>query len=73
MTVYVRQGCHLCDEAVAVVERVAAGRARVERVDIDDDPVLHDRYTIRVPVVAVDGVEVADYQIAPEQLDAVLS
>ena len=72
ITVYTRQGCHLCDEAVAVVTRVAAGRADVELVDIDRDPTLVERYTVRVPVVAVDGVEVAQYQVAAEQLEAVL-
>jgi glutaredoxin len=70
VTVYSRRGCHLCDEAVAVVRRVSGGRAEVEVVDIDADPRLTERYTIRVPVIAVDGVEIAEYQIAPEQLEA---
>lgn len=72
ITVYTRQGCHLCEEAIAVVTRVAAGRADVELVDIDRDPALIERYTVRVPVVTVDGVEVAQYQVAAEQLDAIL-
>ena len=73
VTVYTRKGCHLCDDAIAVVRAVAAGRARVELVDIDADPVLHERYTVRVPVVAVDGVEVAEYQVAEDQLRAALA
>ncbi len=73
VTVYTRAGCHLCDDAIAVVRKVAAGRARIELVDIDVDPALVDRYTVRVPVVAVDGVEIADYQIAPEQLEMALA
>lgn len=73
VTVYTRQGCHLCDEAIAVVRLVADGRADVELIDIDADPELTERYTVRVPVVAVDGVEVAQYQIAPEQLEAALT
>lgn len=75
VTVYTRDGCHLCDEAVAVVRATAAGEPRVtvELVDIDADPVLHERYTVRVPVVAVDGVEIAEFQIAPEQLLAALA
>lgn len=72
VTVYSRQGCHLCDEAIAVVRRIADRRARVEVVDIDADPQLTERYTVRVPVIAVDGVEIAEYQIAPEQLEAAL-
>lgn len=72
VTVFTRRGCHLCDDAVAIVRRVAAGRADVELVDIDGDPVLFERYTVRVPVVAVDGVEIADYQIAADQLESAL-
>jgi predicted thioredoxin/glutaredoxin len=73
VTVYTRVGCHLCDEAIAVVRAAAEGRAHVELVDIDADPDLHDRYTVRVPVVAVDGVEIAQYQVAPEQIAQALS
>lgn len=73
VTVYTRAGCHLCDEAIATVREVATGRARIELVDIDADPALYERYTVRVPVVAVDGVEIADYQIAPDQLEWALS
>jgi hypothetical protein len=68
ITVYTRAGCHLCDDAIAVVREVAAGRAHVELVDIDTDPQLVARYTVRVPVVAVEGREIADYQITPDQL-----
>ncbi|MBW3603459.1 MAG: glutaredoxin family protein, partial [Actinobacteria bacterium] len=49
MTVYTRAGCHLCDDAIGVVRRVAAGRARIELIDIDADPELVARYTVRVP------------------------
>jgi glutaredoxin len=73
VTVYTRTGCHLCEDAIAVVRAVAADRADVRLVDIDADPELHDRYTVRVPVVAVDGVEIAEYQVAPEQLETALA
>ncbi len=72
VTVYTRRGCHLCDDAIAIVRRVAAGRADVDLVDIDADPALYERYTVRVPVVAVDGVEIADYQVAADQLESAL-
>jgi len=63
VTVYTRRGCHLCAEAEAVAGRLARGRADVRLVDIDADPALTERYTVRVPVVEVDGVEVAEYQV----------
>jgi hypothetical protein len=73
ITIYTRQGCHLCDDAISVVRRVASGRADIRLVDIDAAPHLTERYTVRVPVVAVDGVEIAEYHIAPDQLEAALA
>jgi glutaredoxin len=51
-----REGCHLCDEARAVVERVTAdlGVAWAER-SVDDDPELRATYGDQVPVTFVDG------------------
>lgn len=73
VTLYTRAGCHLCEIALGVIERVAAGRAEVELVDIGSDPRLLERYTVRVPVVAVDGREIAEYEIDAAQLDAALA
>lgn len=52
-----RAGCHLCDEVLVVVRRVAAdaGLPDVELLDVDADPELHRRFTDQVPVVLVDG------------------
>lgn len=72
VTVYTRAGCHLCERAESVVARVARRRADVEVIDIDTDPVLVDRYTVRVPVVAVDGREVAEFEVDPAALRAAL-
>jgi glutaredoxin len=71
VTVYRRAGCHLCDAAEAVVARVAR-RADVEVVDIDANPALVERYTVRVPVVAVDGEEIAEFEVDPAALRAAL-
>lgn len=62
VVVYTRVGCHLCAQAEALVRRVARGHD-IRVVDIDTDPALTDRYTVRVPVVAVDGTEIAEFQI----------
>jgi hypothetical protein len=71
--VYTRQGCHLCEAAEQVVaELAAAGEAEMVTVDIDADPAITERYTVRVPVVAVDGAELFEYQVDPAALrDAV--
>lgn len=72
ITLYSRQGCHLCAEAEVVVRDLAGDRHQVDVIDIDTDPALHDAYTVRVPVVAVDGVEIAQYQVDPTALAAAL-
>jgi glutaredoxin len=52
ITLYTREGCHLCDEArVAIIPLLREFGATLREVDIDDDPVLHDRYTNDVPVI----------------------
>lgn len=72
VTLYTRQGCHLCADAEEVIRRVATGKADIELVDIDADPAITDRYTVRVPVVEVDGVEIAQYELDPGVLIAAL-
>jgi glutaredoxin len=58
MTLYGKPGCHLCEEARAVVEAARAGRdVELVEVDITLDPVLHGRYGERIPVLAIDGEE----------------
>ena len=56
--IYSRAGCHLCDAAIALLDRYrATGRLELEVVDIDGDPALRERYDQLVPVVVIDGVE----------------
>ena len=47
-----RQGCHLCDEAV---ELLRAHGAEPRLRDVDRDPELFRLYEFRVPVLLVDG------------------
>lgn len=57
--VYTRTGCGLCREAERTVVRLAKG-SHVELIDVDAHAELTDRYTVRVPVVEVDGVEASE-------------
>ena len=54
VVLYTRQGCHLCDEALAVLGRHGL---RPRLVDIDADPLLREQYNESVPVVEIDGRE----------------
>lgn len=64
-----RVGCHLCDEARAVVAAVCAALdvEWVER-DVDADPDLRQRWSDVVPVVLVDSAEHARYRVDPASL-----
>lgn len=49
---YTRQGCHLCDDALALLERHGL---KPQLIDIDQDPQLREKYDCCVPVVAFNG------------------
>jgi glutaredoxin len=54
VTMYMREGCHLCEEAKAAMTPVLkALGARLQEVDIDDDPILLKRYTNDVPIIFI--------------------
>ena len=64
ITLYSRPGCHLCDDALAVLERIRADTPfALETVDIEGDDARVRAYLERIPVVALDGVEVYDYHV----------
>ena len=64
VTLYSRPGCHLCDEARDVLERLSAQTPfTIEEIDITRDDALHARYLERIPVVALDGEELFDYEV----------
>jgi glutaredoxin len=62
VTLYGKPGCHLCDDARAVVERVRAEHPfELREVDVSLDPQLNREYGERIPVLALDGEELFDY------------
>lgn len=69
VTLYTRAGCHLCDDAKAVIDSVRADHPfALDVVDIDNDPSLVALYTTEVPVIAVDGRKAFKYRVTPEAL-----
>ncbi len=53
---YSRPGCHLCDEMMAVIERVGRGTPfTVDVIDISSDAELEARYGLEIPVLLVNG------------------
>lgn len=64
LRLYTRQRCGLCRRAEHLVA-AEAGDVRLELIDVDTDDDLVRRYGIRVPVLEIDGVEVAAYELGP--------
>jgi hypothetical protein len=69
VVLYGRPGCHLCDDARVVLERVRAELpfALLER-DIERDDALMRAYLERIPVVALDGEELFDLFVDEAEL-----
>jgi hypothetical protein len=74
VTLIGKPGCHLCDEARAVVAAVTAdlGEEYVE-LSILDDPDLRARYAEQIPVTLVDGQQHDFWRVSPDRLRAALT
>lgn len=74
VTLFTKPGCHLCDDARAVVEEVCAelGEAWNE-VDILSSEELSARYGEEIPVTLVDGAQHDFWRVDPDRLRAALS
>ena len=67
--VYGARDCHLCENAVRIIERVRAESPfELEEIDITGDDDLERRYRERIPVVEVDGEEAFTYFVHPDAL-----
>ncbi|MFC8731894.1 glutaredoxin family protein [Luteimicrobium sp. NPDC057192] len=74
VVLYVREGCHLCEDARAVVVGACAeaGERYVEQ-DVDADPALREEYGELVPVVTVDGVRQGYWRLDGERVRRALA
>ena len=73
VVVLTRPGCHLCEQAVEVIDAVCAetGDSYEER-NVDRDPELQRRYGEEVPVTFVDGRQHDFWRVDPDRLRAAL-
>ncbi|MBD0745777.1 glutaredoxin family protein [Streptomyces sp. CBMA152] len=73
VTLIGKPGCHLCDDARAVVESVCAETgAAWEEKDITEDEALHKEYWEQIPVVLVDGAQHTFWRVDPARLRSAL-
>jgi glutaredoxin len=73
ITLIGKPGCHLCDDARAVIVRVA-GELGVgwTELDINEDPELAEQYWEQIPVTLVDGRRHDFWQVDEARLRAAL-
>ncbi|MEV6923538.1 glutaredoxin family protein [Dactylosporangium sp. NPDC051485] len=67
LLLYTREGCHLCEEAREVLERVGEP---FEEVDISGDDELEEEYGFRIPVLLLDGKEHGYWRVEEDRLRA---
>lgn len=74
VVLYTRPGCHLCDDAEAVVRDVCAGTGDTwTSVDITGDDDLVRRFTDQVPVTFVDGAQHDFWRVDAQRLRLALT
>lgn len=68
LKLYVTAGCHLCEQAHAVLLQAGLGDA-VEQVEIGYDAQLAERYGWRIPVLRIEpGGNELDWPFGAEQV-----
>ncbi len=71
VTVYTRENCHLCADAIDTIERVADEEGvdvAMDLVDVDTDEQLREEYGERVPYVLLDGSPAFKYRVDEARL-----
>jgi hypothetical protein len=71
VTLIGKPGCHLCDDAKVIVDRVAEANPDVvaEEVSLEDNPLWAELYGELIPVILVDGVELAHWRVDEQALE----
>jgi hypothetical protein len=74
VTLIRKPGCHLCDDAQSVIEKVCGDLGVPwEQKSIDEDPRLHDQYWEQIPVVLVDGEQHTFWRVNEDRLRKALT
>jgi len=64
VTLYSRPGCHLCEEAkAAIAPLLREFGAALREVNIDEDPVLQQRYGWEIPVIFIGPHKAAKHRV----------
>ena len=74
VTLYSKPGCHLCEEVREVLAEISTDqRFTIEEINVQSDAALFAAYRYAIPVVLVDGREIARGRIDPLALQRTLA
>jgi hypothetical protein len=74
VTLYGKKECCLCDEAMVIIEKVAASVPfNLEKKDITEDPVLLEKFGATIPVIFIDGVQAFKYRVNEKRFRELLT
>jgi glutaredoxin len=69
ITLYTRGGCHLCDEAKAVLDHITETTGeRWQEIGVEGDIELEREYGERLPVIMLDGKEHGYFRVEADRL-----
>ena len=70
---YTRPGCHLCEEALAVLRPLLRRHDVGLRIrDVETDPDWERRYGEQIPVGVLSGRKVFKYRVDPTRVEAAI-
>jgi glutaredoxin len=68
--IYSRPGCHLCDQARAVIEKFRGKFAmELRTINVETSADLETRYGMDIPVVFMNGQEAFRHRVNPDELE----
>jgi glutaredoxin len=74
VTLYSKPGCHLCDDAKEVIDRVRAKQPfDLVIKDIGENAQDFAQYQYAIPVILLDDREIARYRLTEDQLERALA
>ncbi|MGV8885568.1 MAG: glutaredoxin family protein [Microbacteriaceae bacterium] len=74
LTLISKPGCHLCDDARAVVQTVLGefGEVSLDEVSILDHPDLYEKYVEEIPVLLLNGAVHNIWRVDAQRLRSAL-
>jgi len=69
LRIYSKPDCHLCDEAKAVLLKVAQEfDVSIEEINIETDPDAYQKFRYDIPVIFLDDVKLFKHRVDADQL-----